>query len=124
MIQRRIARLLLALSLMVSWTAGAWAAACASPVAAAHQPRAMAHHAMHAGMLHRRRPAPGRPAPRGDTPECPVMAINGGSCLAAAQVPAVAAAHADAPAGDARYVAADGIRDRLLPLAHFRPPEA
>ena len=123
MIQRRIARLLLTLSLMVAWTTGGWAAACAQSAAPA-DPHAMAHHGMHGGMHHHPRPVPSRPAPRGETPECPVMAMNGGSCLGAAQVPAIAAAPGEAPLDAAAYLPADGIRDRLLPLSHFRPPEA
>jgi len=134
MIARRAAHLLLALSLMVAWTTGGWAAACAQPAAPATQPHAMAGHAMpghamHGGMHHHPRPAPDGPAPerrapRAEMPECPLMAMNGGSCVGAAQVPALAAAPAAMPAGDAPYLPADAIRDRLLPLAHFRPPEA
>ncbi|HET7462645.1 MAG TPA: hypothetical protein VFJ82_15430 [Longimicrobium sp.] len=124
MIQRRVARLLLTLSLMVAWTTGGWAAACAQPASSASAPRAMAHHGMHAAMHHHPRPAPSRPAPRGEMPECPVMAMNGGSCLGAAQVPAIIAAPAGAPLDAGTHVSLDTIRDRLLPHAHFRPPEA
>lgn len=124
MIQRRAARLLLTLLLMAAWTTGGWAAACAQPAASPSAQHAMAHHGMHAGMHHHPRPAPSRPAPSGETPECPVMAMNGGSCLGAAQVPSVAAAPADAAPDRDAFAAADPIRDRLLPFSHFRPPEA
>src|SRR5215218_953364 len=124
MIHPRVARLLLALSLMVSWTTGGWAAACAQPAAPAAQPHAMAHHAVHGGMHHHPRPAPQRRVPHGEMPECPVMAMNGGSCLGAAHVPTIASAHAEASFDAAAYPAADAIRDRLLPFSHFRPPEA
>ena len=119
MIQRRVARLLLTLSLMVAWTTGGWAAACAQPAAPASAPHAMAHHGMHAGMHHH-----SPPAPRGNVPECPVMVMNGGSCLGAAQMPAVVAAPGEMALDGAAYLSADDIRDRLLPLSHFRPPEA
>jgi hypothetical protein len=124
MIQRRVARLLLALSLMVSWTTGGWAAACAQSAAPAAQPHATAHHAMHGGMHHHPRPAPQRPAPHGEMPDCPVMAMNGGSCLGAAHVPTIASAPAEAAFDAAGYLPADAIRDRLLAFTHFRPPEA
>jgi hypothetical protein len=124
MIQRRVARLLISLSLMVAWTAGGWAAGCAQPPPPASASHAMAHHGMHAGMHHHPRPSPSRPAPRGEMPECPVMAMNGGSCLGAAQVPTVVAAPGEAPLDAAAFVPPDPIRDRLLPFSHFRPPEA
>lgn len=129
MIQRRVARLLLSLLLMVAWTTGGWAAACAqsaSPAAStASAPHAMAHHGTQGGMHHHHpRPAPEKPAPRREMPECPVMVMNGGSCLGAAQVPATVAAPAALSLDTAAFAAADPIRDRLLPLSHFRPPEA
>jgi hypothetical protein len=129
---RSFARLLATLALLVSWTAGGWAAACAqgavtSAGAADHGMHAMAHHGMHGAMHHHPpspEPRPDGRAPRGEMPACPLLVMNGGSCLGAAQLPSVVtvpAAHSAAVAG---YPAADAIHDRLLPLSLFRPPEA
>jgi hypothetical protein len=137
---RSFARLLSSLALMVSWTTGGWAAACAQGAVAApsevpasaeapeHGMHAMAHHGVHGGM-HRHapppapRPAPGRPAPRGEMPACPLLVMNGGSCLGAAQLPSVVSLPAPPLAGASGYPPADAIHDRLLPLSLFRPPE-
>jgi hypothetical protein len=132
---RSFARLLASLALLVSWTAGGWAAACAqgSVTSAAaehgHAMHAMAHHGMH-GAMHHHPPSPSpnpRPdgrAPRGEMPACPLLVMNGGSCLGAAQLPSVVTAPAPHSAEVSGYLAADDIHDRLLPLSHFRPPEA
>ncbi|HEU4562332.1 MAG TPA: hypothetical protein VFS20_31165 [Longimicrobium sp.] len=122
---RPFARLLLALSLMVAWTTSGWAAACAKrpDAAPAH---AMAGHAAHHGAMHHHpRPAsePSRPD-RGEMPECPLLAMNGGTCTGVAQLP-TAAGNAAAPSTDLRgYPPVEPIRDRLLALSVFRPPEA
>ncbi|HET7234141.1 MAG TPA: hypothetical protein VFJ16_29275 [Longimicrobium sp.] len=123
MIQRRVARLLIAVSLMVAWTTGGWAAACAQKAAPAHQAHA-AHHGMHGGMHHHPAPAPEKSAPRGEMPDCPMLAMNGGTCLGSAQLPAVAAVPAAAMLDAVRFPALDSIRDSLLASPHFRPPEA
>jgi hypothetical protein len=82
---------------------------------------AMRHHAAH-------RPAPPRPEHRtpggGDGPECPLLAMNGGSCLGAAHLPAVASAPAGAFAASDGYPPVDGVRDRLLAISLFHPPRA
>jgi len=140
---RSFARLLASLALMVSWTTGGWAAACAqgavaqaeaSPSSdtaeqAMHAMHAMAHHAMHGGMHHHAsppapKPKPGQPAPRGEMPPCPLLVMNGGSCLGAAQLPSIAAVPMPPLADESGYPLADPIHDRLLPLSLFRPPEA
>jgi hypothetical protein len=142
---RSFARLLAALALMVSWTTGGWAAACAlgavasaaeampQPDAAGHGMHAMAHHGMHHGMHHhapppapkpKPKPKPGQPAPRGQMPACPLLVMNGGSCLGAAQLPSVVSLPAPPLADASAYPPADAIHDRLLPLSLFRPPQA
>ncbi|HSU15422.1 hypothetical protein [Longimicrobium sp.] len=116
------ARLLAAVALLVSWTTAGWAAACARPSAPGAGMHAMGmHHAMH------HQPAPPGPerhrAPRGgETPECPLLAMNGGSCLGAAHLPAIVSAPASALAPDAGYPPADGVRDRLIAISVFHPP--
>ena len=123
---RPFARLLLALSLMVAWTTSGWAAACVQP-AAAPEPHTMAHHAAHAGGMHHNplpAPEPDRPDSGGELPECPLLAMNGGTCTGAAQLPATVTGHAT-PSTDLRgYPPVEPIRDRLLALSLFRPPEA
>jgi hypothetical protein len=133
---RSLPRLLAAAALMVSSTTAGWAAACArradeSAGAAAHG-HAMAHAGMHDGMHgamhHPAPPAPergsDRPTPGGEMPPCPLLALNGGSCLGAAQLPSAAVLPAFAPADVSGYPPAVAIHDRLLPLSLFRPPEA
>jgi|GEM_PF-2535003 len=134
---RSFARLLASLALLVSWTTGGWAAACvqgalasadASPRPGATE-HAMAHHGMRGGMHHHTspsapKPKPGRPAPRGEMPPCPLLVMNGGSCLGAAQLPSVVSIPAPPLASASGYPPADAIHDRLLPLSLFRPPEA
>ena len=109
---------------MVAWTTSGWAAACAQKAAPAHPMHAAAHHGMPGGMHHHRAPAPEKPAPRGEMPECPMLAMNGGTCVGSAQLPSVAAALAPTPLDAARFPALDSIRDSLLASPHFRPPEA
>jgi hypothetical protein len=123
---RAFARLLLALSLMVAWTTGGWAAACAQRPDAAPAHAMASHGAHHGGMHHHSQPAPepSRPDPAGELPECPLLAMNGGTCTGAAQLPAIVASHA-APSTDVRgYPPVEPIHDRLLALSLFRPPEA
>lgn len=126
---RPFARLLLAFSLLVSWTTSGWAAACAQPPAQP-QTHAMAHHAAHGGGMHGHHPQPapapepGERGPAGEMPECPLLAMNGGTCTGVAQLPTIAAGHA-VPSTDVRgYPPVEPIRDRLQALSLFRPPEA
>ncbi|HYH82487.1 MAG TPA: hypothetical protein VEX86_22035 [Longimicrobium sp.] len=135
---RAFARLLAAVALLVSWTTAGWAAACAQRAseradAPAHG-HAMAHAGTHDGahgaMHHPAPPAPapepepGPPEPAGEVPPCPLLVMNGGSCLGAPQLPSAAPLPAFAPADMGGYPPADAIHDRLLPLSLFRPPEA
>lgn len=118
-------RVLIALSLLVSWTTAGWAAACArAPEAnAAHAVHAMAmHHGMHAAM-HHPAPPPQR-TPRGGDTECPLLALGGGSCIGAAHLPAVVSAPAAAFARADGYPPDAGVRDRLLAVSLFHPPKA
>lgn len=116
-------RVLAALCLLVSWTTAGWAAACvpASDAAPAWAMHAMMHHgAMH----HPAAPRPEHRAPRGgDGPECPLLAMNGGSCLGAAHLPAIVSAPAAGFAASDGYPPADGLRDRLLAISLFHPPK-
>lgn len=132
---RSFARLLAALALLVSWTTGGWAAACAqgavtSADAAERAPdhaMAMAHHGMHGAMHHHAPPSspePKRKGPRGEMPACPLLVMNGGSCLGAAQLPSVVSLPAPPLVDRTGYPPADAIHDLLLPLSLFRPPEA
>jgi hypothetical protein len=115
------------LLLLVSTTGSGWMAACARPGAAAanlaHDP---SHHAMHAGMMHHHAPArrPGAPAHRPEQPECPVLAMNGGGCAAAADAATLDLALPRALAAVDAYPPAAGVHDRLLPDSFFRPPQA
>lgn len=140
------ARLLASLALTVSWTTGGWAAACAQGAAGEsadaaesadtgqapeHGMHAMAHHGMHGGMHHhtsppapKPEPTPDQPVPRREMPACPLLVMNGGSCLGAAQLPSVVSLPAPPLADASGYPPADAIHDRLLPLSLFRPPEA
>ena len=120
------ARMLAALALLVSWTTGGWAAACARPSGATAAAHAMAmHHPMH-GAMHHHAPAAPRPDRHrgGEMPECPLLAMNGGSCLGAAHLPAIVSAAASALAADHGYPPADGVRDRLIAISVFHPPRA
>jgi hypothetical protein len=118
------ARVLAALVLLVSWTTAGWAADCArrdeaAPETAMH---AMMHHGAHQAMHH---PSPPRAPhhPRGgDRPECPLLAMNGGSCLGAAQAPAAFSASSPSLASADAYPSADGVLDSLLPFSFFHPP--
>ncbi|HEX9936468.1 MAG TPA: hypothetical protein VGB15_05075 [Longimicrobium sp.] len=126
---RPLARLLLALSLLVSWTTSGWAAACAQRPAQA-QTHAMAHRAAHGGGMHghHSRPAPapepGDRGPAGEMPECPLLAMNGGTCTGVAQLPSIVTSHAVRSMDVRGYPPVEAIRDRLLTLSLFRPPEA
>ncbi|HEX8905978.1 MAG TPA: hypothetical protein VF771_14110 [Longimicrobiaceae bacterium] len=116
-------RMLAALALLVSWTTAGWAAACVrapeqATVPAAH---AMMHHGGH-GAMHHPAPRPEPRAPQGDGPGCPLLAMSGGSCLGAAQLPAVVSAPAAAFADGDGYPPAAGVRDLLLPVSLFHPP--
>ena len=120
------ARVLAALALLFSSTTAGWAAACAR---APETPPAQAMHALHHGAMQHHaadHPAPPRPEHRsgGDGPECPLLAMNGGSCLGAAHLPAIASAPAGAFAGSDGYPPARGVRDRLLAISLVHPPKA
>lgn len=120
------ARALAALVLLVSWTTAGWAADCARPDRAAPETamHAMMHHGAHAAMRHPAAPPPRAPHhPRGgDRPECPLLAMNGGSCLGAAQAPAAIAAASPVPLEVDAYPPADGVLEPLLPFSFFHPP--
>jgi hypothetical protein len=114
------------LLLLVSTTGGGWMAACARPGAATASPgHDPAQHAMHGGMHHhapaRRSPAP---APRPETPECPVLAMNGGGCAAAADAATLDLSLPRALAATDAYPPTAGVHDRLPADALFRPPRA
>lgn len=118
-----VARTLAALALLVSWTTGGWAAACASaPEPHAHG-MAM-HHPMHGGMMHHPMPEHRRAPRGGEAPGCPLLAMNGGSCLGAAQLPAIVSAPASSLAASDGYPPAEGVRDRLIAISLFHPPRA
>lgn len=125
------ARTLAALVLLVSWTAGGWAAACASapPAPEPHAHALAIHHPMH-GAMHHRVPTPSpspehHRAPRGgERPDCPLLAMNGGSCLGAAHLPVTVSAPASSLAASDGYPPAAGVRDRLMAISVFHPPRA
>jgi len=81
------------------------------------------HHPLHGGMHH---PAPEHHrAPRGgERPDCPLLAMNGGSCLGAAHLPAIVSAPASSLAASDGYPPAAGVRDRLMAIFVFHPPRA
>ena len=122
------ARVLAALVLLVSWTTAGWAADCARPDNAVTETamHAMMHHVAHGAMMHHPPPPPSAPHhPRGgDRPECPLLAMNGGSCLGAAQAPAALSASSPTLAAADAYPPADGVLDSLLPFSFFHPPRA
>lgn len=121
------ARALAALVLLVSWTTAGWTAGCARPDRAAPETamHAMMHHGVHQAMHHSAPPPRAPHHPRGgDRPECPLLAMNGGSCLGAAQAPAAFPASSPALAATDAYPPADGVLDRLLPFSFFHPPRA
>ena len=118
-------RAVTALLLLVSTTGGAWMAVCARPggTVAAHPSPVHARHAMHGGMHHHApTPAPTAPAPRGERPDCPVLAMNGGGCLAAADAATLGLSIPRTIAAADAYPPAAGVHDRLLADAFFRPP--
>ena len=112
------------LLLLVSTTGGGWMAACARPGAAAATPsHDPSRHAMHGGMHHHApTPRPAAPAHRPEQPECPVLAMNGGGCTAAADAATLDLSLPRALAAIDAYPPAAGVHDRLLPDALFRPP--
>jgi len=113
------------LFLLVSTTGSGWMAACVRPGAAANLAHDSAHHAMHAGM-HHHAPArgPAAPAHRPEAPECPVLAMNGGGCAAAADAATLDLSLPRTLAAVDAYPPAAGVHNRLLPDAFFRPPRA
>jgi hypothetical protein len=73
---------------------------------------------------HHGAPAPA-PADHGDVPaapECPWMAMSGGSCLIAPAPSSVAPAMAAIPLA-AEYPRSSEVRDQLVGAALFRPPK-
>src|SRR5690349_21374339 len=114
------------LLLLVSTTAGGWMAACARLRPAAEPVHEPSRHAMHGGMHHSHAPAPRPAAPeqRPEQPECPVLAMNGGGCAAAADAATLDLSVPHALAAVDAYPPAAGVHDRLLPDAFFRPPRA
>jgi hypothetical protein len=120
----------LVIFLLLASTAGGRWMACARPGAdtasPAHDP---SRHAMHGGM-HPHAPAhrPAAPAPRPEQPdrpeqpECPVLAMNGGGCTAAADAATLDLSVPHALAATDAYPPAAGVHDRLLTDALFRPP--
>jgi len=118
-------RALAVLLLLVSSTGGGWLAACVRPGGPAAPPASPvhSHHAMHGGMHpHAPTPRPTAPAPRGEMPECPVLAMNGGGCLAAADAATLDLSLPRTLAAADAYPPAAGVHDRLLTDAFFRPP--
>jgi hypothetical protein len=118
------ARAIVVFLLPVATTGGGWMAACARPAAAtAHPSHDPSRHAMHGGMHH---PAPAHrpaaPAPGPQQPECPVLAMNGGGCTAAADAATLDLSPPRTLAATDAYPPAAGVHDRLLTDAFFRPP--
>ena len=113
------------LLLLVSTTGGGWMAACARPGGAAQPAHDPSRHAMH-GAMHEHAPAhhPPAPVPSPDRPECPVLAMNGGGCTAAADAATLDLSLPHALAAVDAYPPAAGVHDRLLADALFRPPRA
>jgi hypothetical protein len=120
----RVVRLLTILLLLVSTTGGGAMAACARPATAsaqtAHHPL---RHATHGGM-HSHLPAK-RSSPPADLPaqpECPVLAMNGGGCTAAADAATLALVRPSTLAAIDASPPAAGVHDRLPADGFFRPP--
>lgn len=124
------------LALAAFTAVGGWAA-CARPAvrahlaaahahfAATHAHLAAAHQVMHAAVHHR--PAPPRPAaprPPDDWAECPVMAMNGGSCFGAARAEGVDFAPELTRRQAPQYPRGPDVRDRLPGDRPFHPPRA
>jgi hypothetical protein len=78
---------------------------------------------MHGGMHH---PAPVHrptaPEPGPPQPECPVLAMNGGGCTAAADAATLDLSLPRTLAATDAYPPAAGVHDRLLTDALFHPP--
>jgi hypothetical protein len=78
---------------------------------------------MHGGMHHHapaHRPAVPEPGPQ--QPDCPVLAMNGGGCTAAADAATLSLSLPRTLAAMDAYPSAAGVHDRLLSDAFFRPP--
>jgi hypothetical protein len=117
------------LLLLASTTGSGWMAACARPAAAANPAHEPSRHAMHGGMhggMHHHAPShrPAAPAHRPEQPECPVLAMNGGGCAAAADAATLDLSLPRALAAVDAYPPAAGVHDRLLTDSFFRPPRA
>lgn len=110
-------------ALLVSWTAGPGAAFCFG----AEGEMEMSSHgrmAHGAGGHHHGAPAPA-PADDGEmpaAPECPWMAMSGGSCLIAPSPSGPGPAMAALPP-PAEYPRSAEVRDQLVGAALFRPPK-
>lgn len=118
-------------ALLVSWTAGPGAAFCFGAEGEMEMPShgqmempshgQMAHSA---GGHHHGAPAPA-PADEGEVPaapECPWMAMSGGSCLIAPSPSGPGLAMAALPP-PAEYPGSAEVRDQLVGAALFRPPK-
>ena len=123
-------RALASLFLLASTAGGGLMAACARPGADAASPaHDPSRHAMHGG-VHHHAPAhhPAAPAhrperpDRPEQPECPVLAMNGGGCTAAADAATLDLSLPRTLAATDAYPPAAGVHDRLLTDALFRPP--
>lgn len=118
-------RLLATVLLLVSTTAGGWMAACARPGAAADAAPDPSLHAMHGGMHHHApEHHPAAPEPRREQTECPVLAMNGGGCIGAADAATLGLSLPHTRTAADAYPPAAGVHDRLLADALFRPPRA
>jgi hypothetical protein len=120
---RRIRAVAVLAALLVSWTAGPGAAFCFGMEGEMEMP---SHGAAHGavGGNHHGAPAPA-PADHGDAPaapECPWMAMSGGSCLIAPAPLTVAPSLAAIPLA-AEYPRSTEVRDQLVGAALFRPPK-
>lgn len=109
-------------ALLVSWTAGPGAAFCFGAEGEMKMPSQ--GQAAHGAGHHHGAPAPA-PAEDGEmpaAPECPWMAMSGGSCLIAPSPsgPGLAMALLPPPA---EYPRSPEVRDQLVGAALFRPPK-
>jgi hypothetical protein len=119
----RVVRLLTILLLLVSTTGGGAMAACARPAAATEVAHHPSRHAMHGGMhSHQPTKRPSPPADRPAQPECPVLAMNGGGCTAAADAATLDLVRPSTLAAMNAYPPAAGVHDRLPADGFFRPP--
>ncbi|HEX6749286.1 MAG TPA: hypothetical protein VF092_18455 [Longimicrobium sp.] len=120
------ARAIFALVLLLSTSTAGWAAACARApeTPSPHAMHAGMHHGGHGAMHHSAPPAPENRPTRNDGPECPLLAMTGGSCIGAAHLPSIVSAPTALVGADDGYPPAAAVRDRLLAASLFHPPKA